>query len=141
MNADQLTQTALDLMDRRGFAALNEQQKTLAAIWHFEAQVGNGGFSRFYASLEGEVAPYVPGAFRAIGALEMAEIAERANALFGPEGPPVDLDERMRAFHAFTDAGMEELQQLENRYLEFDEDDSALIEAYLERASADAGVH
>jgi len=56
-------------------------------LWGLEADVNNGGFDQYYFNGAGDQAFFAPEALRAIGAYRMASIVERANAIFGPDGP------------------------------------------------------
>jgi hypothetical protein len=69
------------------FEDLDEVDQVLVTIWALEADVNNGGFDQFYFNSSGDLASFAPSALRAIGAQRMADIVEKANSLFGANGP------------------------------------------------------
>ena len=62
MNSDLAAQRALDRLAKVGFEKLSSLDKVLAAVWTFEADVGNRGFSRYFGGSAGDMAYYVPSA-------------------------------------------------------------------------------
>lgn len=139
MNADLAMQRALDQLKRRGFAGLSDEEKTLAAIWHFESKVANTGFERYFKSVDGEIARYAPTAFRAVGARTQADIAEQANAVFGATGVPLDPRQRQAALSALPAVARQSFDVLERRYFEFANDLEERLERYLEQHAQAAG--
>src|SRR5689334_13118612 len=103
MNADLACQRAMDRLHRVGFEALTEKEKTLATVWTVQSAVENTGFCQLFAGDAGDLAPYAPTAFSRIGAMHMAEVVTRANAAFGPEGPPRDRATREPLVRSFSD--------------------------------------
>jgi len=133
MNADLACQRAFNRLARVGFDNLTEREKTLATVWKLEAAVENGGFLRYFSSAAGDMAFHGPVAFETIGARHMAEIATRANAVFGPGGPPRDRDSRRELVRGFSDETRRVLDALDNQFLESPDDTDPLIDAYLAR--------
>ncbi|ACB75783.1 DMP19 family protein [Opitutus terrae] len=133
MNADLAMQRALDRLKRLGFAGLSEEEKTLAAIWHFESKVANAGFERYFKTVDGELARHAPAAFRAVEARTQAEIAEQANAVFGPGGVPTDPRLREQALRTLSDEARRTFDALERRYFESARDLEDRLARYLER--------
>ena len=134
MNPDLATQRAIDRFHRDGTAALTEEERVLVTIWYFEAKVANGGFVDFFKSAEGELARYAPDALRAIGAEPLAQLAERANAVFGSSGVPAERDRRRELLRSLPAAARAELDALTEQYYGFDEDLSDRLEAFLARS-------
>lgn len=132
-NADLACQYALDRLAKVGFDALTEKEKTLATVWKVEAGVENGGFLRYFSSAAGDVAFHGPAAFEHIGARHLAELATKANAVFGPEGPPRDRATRSELVRAFSDETRQTLEALDNEFLESSDDTDPLIDTYLAR--------
>ncbi|HWN96976.1 MAG TPA: DUF4375 domain-containing protein, partial [Methylomirabilota bacterium] len=66
-----------------------------------------------------------------IGARHMAELAAKANAVFGPDGPPRDRTTRRELVRAFSDEQRQTLDALDNQFLESSDDTDPLIDAYL----------
>ena len=134
MNGDIASQHALDRLKKVGFDALTEEEKTLAAVWGIEAEVDNGGFEHFFSSPAGDLAFYAPQALRNLGALDLAELATKANAVFEPDGPPRDRATRRNLVDAFSDEDRQTLEPLDDLFLESEDDTSELIEAYLSKS-------
>ena len=136
MNTDIAAQRALDQLDKNGFAALTDTEKTLATTWLIEAGVNNGGFVEFFTSSRGNVAFNTPAALRAIGANQLAEIAAEANAVFAPDGPPRDRHTRQALVRAFDESKLRALATLGERYGACTEDTDQLLEVFLARQTA-----
>lgn len=134
MISDLMMQKALDRYHAVGVAGLTEQEKTLAAIWCFESKVANGGFEHFYRSAEGDLASFAPTAFQNVGAQRLAVIAERANAVFGAAGVPVDRRRRADVLERVPAARRGEFDDLERAYADYEKDLDRRVEEYLEHA-------
>lgn len=116
-----------------GYAALTPHEQTFFCVWSVEAEVNNGGFEQFYANSAGGVAAHVPGALRAIGAEHTAKIVEKANAVFGPDGPPAKWEDREEVVDELSDGAREELEELTEAFLEYRDSLSELLAAYMRR--------
>ena len=112
------------------FADLSEVDRVLVSIWALEGDVNNGGFHQYYFNTSGDTAYYAPAALRAIGAQLMADIVEKANSLFGPNGPPISRDERQEALLALTKSN-ELWDDLDRRFYAYPENISVLLEQFL----------
>ena len=99
----------------------------MVVIWGIEAEVNNGGFDQYYFNGAGDHARFAPAALHEIGAHKMAQIVERANALFGQNGPPVDSDEREDALFKITDDIEGAWEQLDREFQAYPEDIAALL--------------
>lgn len=139
MNADLAAQRALDRLRRDGWAALTATDKTVAAVWLFTAGVGNIGFAGYFSSSRSDHANCTPAALRAIGAEALAGLAEAANGVFVPDGPPSDRAVRRAAVAALPPAAHETLAELDRKYLACDEDPDELLEAFLQTERKIAG--
>ena len=133
MNTDIAAQRALDRLAKVGFEQLAKQEKILAAVWTFEAGVANRGFARYFSSPAGDMAFYVPIALQTIGAPGLAELAAKANAVFGADGPPNDRKTRRERVRALGDDARKLFEVLETQYYESKEDADDLLEAYLDK--------
>jgi hypothetical protein len=133
MNSDLAAQKAFDQLARVGFEKLTSMEKILAAVWTFEAGVSNNGFASYFSSSKGDMAFYVPTALRTIGAVDMAELATKANDVFGAGGPPGDRKKRRAAVRAFGDEIRRTLTSLESRYYESRDDVDALLDLYINK--------
>ena len=133
MNTDLAAQNAIDRLDKDGFDALSEIEKTLATVWLFEAGVQNSGFAEYFASRRGNLAFNAPAALRTIGANQYAEIAAEANSVFGRAGPPRDYDTRRALARVFDDATRRNLDSADARFYACLEDCDELLEGFLAR--------
>jgi HEAT repeat protein len=85
----------IDLYQRKGAKGLTEPQLHYLTLSWLDAEVKNGGFSQYYFNSSGELATYAVKSARSVGASEIAVIVEKANALFGKNGPHPDRNRRM----------------------------------------------
>ena len=127
--------TALSKFDGSNFDELSETDKILVTIWGIEAEVNNGGFDQYYFNGAGDQAYYAPTALAAIGARQMAEIASRANALFGPEGPPRSWEERQVRLEEVTANDDQLWDSLDREFQNYPDDVQSLLMAFLSARS------
>ncbi len=125
-------QSALDRLDDMGFEALQEPEKVLVTIWAMEGEVNNGGFEQFFFNSAGDLAFYGPEALRAIGADTMAELAEKANSVFGEAGPSKDLEERRELLLSLGEKYNGFLDKIDVQFFEYPDDLTSLMEKYVE---------
>jgi GGDEF domain-containing protein len=124
MSLDDLCSGALDRYFDVGFNRLMPDEQLLVVIWGIEADVNNGGFHQYYFNGYGNFARLAPRMLRQIGASQTAQIVAEANALFGPEGPAPDRDERQRALESLDDDSWE---YLDNRFWAYPDNLSELL--------------
>src|SRR5262245_24322969 len=79
-----------------GFEKLSAPEKVFQCVWGLEAEVNNGGFSKFYFNSAGDHAADTVKSLEAIGAEHTANLVRRANALFGEAGPSPDRFKRQK---------------------------------------------
>ena len=115
-----------------GYASLDKREKVFFAIWTLEAEVNNGGFDQFYFNSSGDVALEVPGALRAIGANHTAEIVDKANALFGTNGPSPDIDVRQEQLEQLTERDEDTLGQFDDAFYAYEDNLSTRLAAYMQ---------
>jgi hypothetical protein len=84
-----------ELYQRKGAKGLTEPQLYYLTLCWLDGDVRNGGFTQYYFNSSGELAPYAVKAAKAVGASQLAAIIQKANALFGKDGPDPDRDKRM----------------------------------------------
>ena len=109
-------------------AEMTDAERVFICIWQLEAEVNNGGFAQYYTNSAGDLAADAPAALEAIGATHTASIVRAANAAF-PGGPPRDRDARENAFDVIADGAFEEL---DGRFLAYEDDLSSLLYAYVQ---------
>ena len=129
----------IDLSDRvvprsweEPFAELSEPERVFVAIWTLEADVNNGGFDQYYVNSRGDHGWFAPAALRAIGAETMAGIVERANAPFGPEGPPASREERHARLDAIEEEAADEWSRLDEAFYDYPDDLTGLLYEYVQ---------
>ena len=108
-----------------------ETDKVLVTIWGIEAEVNNGGFDQFYFNSAGDHAFFAPQALTAIGARSMAEIASRANAVFGLGGPPRSRDERQSKVEQIAANGSEPWDGLDREFQAYPDNIRNLLGEFL----------
>jgi hypothetical protein len=135
MNVDLAAQRAFDRLAKVGLAELTDAERTVATVWLFDARVANGGLAAYYSSTAGDLALYAPRALTDIGAVQMAAIAARANAVFGPEGPPREHGARRERVRGLSDDAKRELDALEVLFYDCPDDLDELLETYLIKGS------
>jgi hypothetical protein len=131
VNSDIAAQQAFDRLAKVGFDALTEQEKTLASAWLFVGKVANGGFRVFFSGSAGDLAFYAPTALKNICAFKMAEIATKANEVFGADGPPRDRNARRKFVRAFRKDVINEFEALERLFYDCSDDVDELLEKYV----------
>lgn len=95
------------------------------------ADVNNGGFEQYYFNSYGDQAKRVPSALRLIGAGQMAELVERANAVFGPEGPPEDRTTRQTQLEEIEEVAQSAWEPLEQEFWLYPDDIPGLLRLHL----------
>jgi hypothetical protein len=131
--ADKATINALKRLDQVGFDSLTELEKVLSAIWALEAEVNNGGFDQFFFNSAGDLAHYAPNALKQIGAFQMAELAERANSVFGPGGPPKNWEERRFLVRQFSEKEEKILDEVTSAFYKYPDNVQALVEQFVHK--------
>ena len=109
MNADGWT-TYGDLTPR-DWGTLSDAQRSLVAVGELRTEVNNGGFDQYFFNSGGDLAPIAMDAARQAGIAALAEIIDRALAVFGP-GYRTNRDQRQAALEAMADrASFDELDR------------------------------
>jgi hypothetical protein len=123
--------------DGTNFVELGEVDRILLTVWGLEGEVNNGGFNQYYFNSAGDQAFFAADALRAIGALQMAEIVTRANAVFGPSGLPRDRERRQdELLRVAPDDSPDPWDQLDRAFYEYPDDIGALLSDFLESRNA-----
>lgn len=78
----------------RGFARLNEAQRSYLCVFIIDAEVRNGGFLQYFSNSYGEHVGLARAALTEMGASAAAQIVADAIKLFGPGGVPTDRGRR-----------------------------------------------
>ena len=117
---------------RVGFSEQGLEQRVFSAIWALESQVNNGGFAQYFLSSDGETAHFASTALRTIGAVECAQLVERAVMLVSPSAPlPADQEGREVLVEALPEESIEALEQLDTQFYSYPDNLTELLFAYV----------
>jgi len=117
----------------RGIESLTPAERVFLCVWNLEAEVNNGGFEQFFINSAGDNALETPGALREIGATRTAAMAEEANSVFGPSGPPADRDARQQALERLGASAIGTLDALDTRFFDSTENIDELLTDFVDR--------
>ena len=112
-----------------GVDTLSRLQRDALCIMKFQLEINNGGMHQYMLNSSGDFARETPDVLRRIGATVAAVLLDRANAYFGPEGPPISRDSRMEQLLALPEDKQQEIHHLTDEF--FDAEDRGLSLAYL----------
>jgi len=132
MNNEQAFEKSLIELESKGFDGVGEPERVLATIWVVEAEVNNGGFDQLFYNTAGDIAFYAAKAFDSIGAHNMASIAQKALDLFGPEGPPKNRDDRVKALESISEKYEEFLNNLDYEFTGYPDNIQELLFTYVQ---------
>jgi hypothetical protein len=116
-----------------GVDALSAAERVFLCVWNLEAEVNNGGFEQFFINSAGDNAAETPTALRQIGAAQAATIAEEANGVFLPSGPPTDRDARAAALERLGAPATDTLNMLDARFYKYPDNLEALLRQFVDR--------
>ena len=131
MTLSQAFNGAMGRYDGKNFVSLCENDQILVTIWGLETDVNNGGFDQYYQNSAGNQACYAPAALRKIGAHTMAALVERANAVFGPNGPPAQRFKREREVRRINETIGDAWGVIDVAFFAYPDDISDLLEKHL----------
>lgn len=123
-----------DLCERKGLNGLTGPQLDYLALAWLDGEVNNGGFSQYYFNSSGDLAVRAATAARSTGSVELAGLIEKANSLFGKEGPNPDRDKRMDQLSKIDEKALEDLA---DRYYESNETMAELLSKIVTKNATD----
>lgn len=94
---------------------LPRPRRVYYAVNGFEMDVNNGGFEQYYLNSWSDCAHELPGMLRDIGMPELANLVDRANAVF-PQGPPADRAVRLAQMGHLGDAASDQWNELDDEF-------------------------
>jgi hypothetical protein len=110
---------------------LNDCQKIFYLNQCLEREINNGGFNQFYFNSSGNFAEETVVSLNAVGALKTAAILFHANSFF-PEGKvPKDQEQRQELLEEIEKDGNSKWQQLEDKFMVYEEDLNSLNMNYI----------
>ncbi len=116
-----------------GVNSLSPAERVFLCVWNLEAEVNNGGFEQFYINSAGDNALETPSALREIGATQTAALAEAANNVFRPQGPPTDREARAQALARLGATATDALKALDAKFYEYPDNLEELLRQFVER--------
>ena len=119
-----------------GLEGLRPAEQVVYCIDGLERDVNNGGFEQFFVNSPGDYAKETQAALRTIGAQETAALVARAIAVF-PGGPSPDADQRGKQVDALSDDALTQLDMLSAEFMEYRDDLSGLLRAYVAQHQGD----
>lgn len=114
-----------------GLAALSVPEQNFLLVWTVDSEVHSGGFDSFFFYAPGNIASETVDALEVIGAAHTANLMRQANAVFGLAGPSTDIDERQVQFRELSAESKSELDALDHRFWEYQEDLGDLLHEYV----------
>jgi Domain of unknown function (DUF4375) len=114
-----------------GMSSLSKPQQTFLLVWCFGGEVDNGGFEQFFCNSMGDESLPTVQALYDVGAHEAARLLQRANEVFGPHGPPTDLDQRNEALSNLDEESQLSLELINQEYFLTREDQLLLLEQFV----------
>ncbi|HTU35150.1 MAG TPA: DMP19 family protein [Candidatus Acidoferrum sp.] len=121
------------------FATQSLPQKVFSAIWAAESEVNNGGFLQYFLSESAESASFVVQALETIGAPQTADICKRAIATAFPRGLPASHQTIQSTAAEFSGETLENLASLDDEFLTYPHDLTALLFAYVSHHPEELG--
>jgi len=100
-----------------GFNGLSSGEKVFICVWSLKGEVDNGGFDQFFYNSSGDYADYTPTALRKIGAERVADIVDKAIALFPNGKPPQENHLRIQQLDELSDISRTQLSELDQNFL------------------------
>jgi len=104
------------ILEERGPNGLSPIQRDFLCIISFQGEVNNGGMHQYLLNSSGDLARETPKVLQRIGAGVAAELLERANAYFGPDGPPTDRELRIEQLCNLAEENQQEIHDLTGEF-------------------------
>ncbi len=112
---------------------LNEFERVAFLVWIADGEVRNGGMHAICYNSTGDYLPYLPEAFRKIGANRKASLFERLSRVFGDRGPSTDHAIRIQEHASLPESSNDIIDSLDANYYSTNENIDELLFTYLER--------
>ena len=111
-----LSEIVFSQVDDKGLANVKPAFQVYYCVQVLDGEVGNGGFSQYFANSSGDHAAIAVKSLVEIGAHPTANIVSRALRVFGTDGPSSDQETRAYQLAKLTDADFETLDGLNREY-------------------------
>lgn len=120
--------------DEQDLEGLEPAVATAVLIHALEAEVNNGGFDQFFLNSSGRFALQTVEALHAIGADHTSKLLEEAIAIAYPDGYPENPADHENTTD--SDDALDALGELDERFLDYEDPLTDLVNEYLERHNA-----
>ncbi|MBI1249789.1 DUF4375 domain-containing protein [bacterium] len=117
-------------LERGGVLALSRLQRDALCIMSFQGEINNGGMHQYLLNSSGDLAQETPNVMRRIGAPVAAEILEKANSYFGPNGPPTDREARMEMLLALSEDKEQQIHDLTTDFYNAEDEGLSLADLF-----------
>lgn len=118
------------LLDERGWDNLTKPQQHYYAVLIYNGEVNNGGHSQYFVNSSGDFHGTALEGLSAVGAKKRAAILADAVQLFGKTSPSIDSDKRHEQLARFSRGQDMQLDGLNSRYYDCDENVDVLLSSY-----------
>jgi hypothetical protein len=125
---------------RVNYGALSTIERAFLAIWELDSQIYQDGLQLYLFNTSGRLAPRAPHALRAIGAMLIASILEKAIALVG-KAEWHDETRRQETIEALSPETVAALERLERTFLAYPHDLMHLLYRYVCRNRGRVRAH
>jgi len=125
---------------KEDFGSQSVPQRVFSALWEFESEVNNGGFSQYFVNSSAESAHFVADALRMIGAPKTADICEHAIAAAFPTGLPQSVEGIRSAAVDFSDELLERLEPLDQEFFSYPHNLTDLLFTYVSQHPEEFGT-
>jgi hypothetical protein len=106
----------LKIIGEGALDGLDPLEYDAVCLMNFQANVFNGALHAYYSNTSGDFAMDMPDMMRRIGALQVADLLDEANSLFGPDGPHRDQMKRASQMDQWSDQEEEKIDELSSRF-------------------------
>lgn len=110
---------------------LTEPQKTLLFVENLEREVNNGGFNQFYWNASGNFAHETLDGLKTIKAKKMADILEKANAVWPDQQVPRDITERQELHEEIEEQADPVWEACDNEFYTYPDNIAGLLLDYV----------
>jgi hypothetical protein len=114
-----------------GYEELSKPEKVFVCIWELEGEVNNGGFDQYYFNTSGDHAQHAVESLRAIGADHTASLVDKANHLFGDDGPSQNRDRRQKQLVSLPESAANQFAQFDEEFFKYTDNLEQLLTAYV----------
>ena len=116
---------------------LNKSQRVFYLNQCLEREINNGGFNQYFFNSSGNFALETVESLKAIGAHKTADILFHAISCFPDGQVPKDQEHRQKIIEVIEETANDKWQQLEDKFMSYEEDLNSLNMSYIKFNKAD----